>query len=103
MKKTIRQIQGFLDSNLNTAKYMEDKELFQYYDNPHGITQEQFIKILETFTLLMVNEIYEGKVFRLPNRIGTLGIRSYKRGHRAKRFDFVHYNATGEKRMMIPL
>ena len=64
------------------------------------ISKYDFMLICETFTHLLAKSMIEGGiVYRLPHRLGSLGINKTKT---AKKFyiDFKHYNATGEK---IPL
>lgn len=103
MKKTTRQVQGYLDTKEKTKKYVSDKELFEAYPNKYGIDEELFKQILDTFSLFVVKELFEGTIINLPSRMGTLGVRTYKRKLRTRHFDFVLYNATGEKKVSHPV
>ena len=103
MKKTTRQVQGYLDTKKKVKKYVSEKELFESYPNKYNIEESLFKEILETFSLFMVRDLFDGQILNLPSRMGTVGVRTYKRKLRTRHFDFVLYNATGEKKVEHPV
>lgn len=69
---------------------------FQAYDNKHNISYNDYCLILKTFNYILVNKLYEGEVFSLPNRVGTLGVYKRKTFGRGI-FDYQQFAATGDK------
>lgn len=55
--------------------YLNEGNIFQEYENPYNLTLPQFKFILKTFFVILVNDIiHNGTIFKLPNKLGKLGI-----------------------------
>lgn len=58
-----------------------------------------FRKVLEEYNKLVSQDVIDGDFFKMPFNIGLIGISKYVDGDTVKeKFDFGHYNKTGEKR-----
>lgn len=56
--------------------YVTPTELFVKYDNKFGISKYDFNLIVKIFFKTLAHSMMvEGKVFQIPKRLGTLGIR----------------------------
>lgn len=73
------------------------RNLFDAYPNEEKLTPYEFRLILRTFaSLLRKSMIYEGKVYNLPGKVGTVGI--YRTGTKGSTYyNYQHYKETGEK------
>ena len=60
----------------NSGKaYLNEADIFEAYDNKYEITLFKFKLILKIFFITLMREIiYEGKIFRLPFKLGSLGV-----------------------------
>lgn len=55
--------------------YLNEGDIFKSYTNEHELTFSEFKFILKTFFIVLSNYIiYEGNIFKLPNKLGRLGI-----------------------------
>ena len=72
------------------------KDFYDRYEDKEEITQQEYRLIQKTFfNLLTKSMIYEGKVYRLPEKIGAIGV--FMTGEEKKYYNYQHYKDTGEK------
>lgn len=77
--------------------YTNPDSLFDSYSNPHNITLEDFRLITKVFFAILSHKIItEGKVFQLPNRLGSVGVYKRKTIGRGV-FDYQLFKETGQK------
>ncbi len=77
-------------------RHRTTKDSFLTYENKHNLSYNEYCLILKAYNYLLIRQLYEGDVFSLPNRMGTLGV--YKRKTFGKGvFDYGLFAATGDK------
>lgn len=94
--KTTRQLQGLLDNNIKTKRSLQDKDIFELYDNPYGVNIITFTKILETFDLYIIQLLFNAEVIDLTG-VGKLGILSTYRKKKIKHVDYMLSTEFGER------
>lgn len=79
------------------SNYINLVTQFDKYDNPHNIDKNDFSFIIKTFFVVLTKSIVDdGKIYKLPFGLGSLGIRrrpTYGRGV----FDYQLYKKEGIK------
>lgn len=73
-------------------------DLYETFEDKDKLTKAEFRLILKLFhNLLRRSMIYEGKVYQLPNFLGTLGVYKKVLKDSFKIFNYQHYKETNEK------
>lgn len=67
MKRTTQKI--------SNKAYINEKEVFETYDNPHNLTFFEFKLILKTFFFVFMNNIiHNARIYKLPYKLGMIGV-----------------------------
>lgn len=84
-------------SKEDNKNYKDHTDLWETYRNKYDITKRQYRDIVEAFfTILGYNMVNEGKIYRLPFGLSTIGVYkvpTFGRGY----FDYQHFKETGQK------
>jgi hypothetical protein len=71
-------------------------DFYKTFEGKDEVTPAEYRLIQKTFfNLLTRSMIYEGKVYKLPEKIGAIGV--FMVGEEKKFYNFQHYKETGQK------
>lgn len=60
---------------VRSKAYYNEADIYEQYDNKFNISYAEFKFILKTFFVIMLHDIiHNGTVFKLPNKLGRIGV-----------------------------
>ncbi len=77
--------------------YLSILDMFKTYNNIHNLSKNDFTLIVKVFFKIMAHTtVNEGKIYQIPNRLGTFGVRKRKTVGRGA-FDYNLFKTEGLK------
>jgi hypothetical protein len=84
------------------SNYLSFFDVYKAYTNKFGLSELDYKLIIRSFFFILKDEMIQtGKVFILPNKLGTFGIKKIKMPVKFRGIlDYQHFRKTGERRYL---